>query len=123
MVSYWSKGLRENKRRGPQGQETKFGSPQDNGRALTLQQTTPIKPWVITSLIKVPYLETWAAFVPISQTLFPFDVLKGSNGLTTFSEEAILEQELTMPFILLLEVLRPTGNKCPLLTITKSYNI
>lgn len=55
------------------------------------------------SLIKVPHLETWAAFVPISRTLFPFDALKGSNGLMAFSEEAILEQELSLS-ILLLEI-------------------
>lgn len=96
MVSYWSKGLRENKEGDPRGRRQSSEVPRINGRALTLQQTTPIKLWVITSLIKVPYLETWAAFVPISQTLFPFDALKGSNGLMTFSEEAILEHNLTL---------------------------
>lgn len=40
----------------------------------------------------------------MSQTLFPFDALKGSNGLMAFSEEAILEQELTLSSILLLDV-------------------
>lgn len=34
MASYWSKGLRENKREGPQGQETKFGSPQDKWKGI-----------------------------------------------------------------------------------------
>lgn len=104
IVSYQSKGLRENKRGGPQGRETKFRSTQDKWKSINLHQTTPIKLWVIASLIKVPHLETWAAFVPISQKLFPFDALKGSNGLMAFSEEAILEQELTLSSILLLEV-------------------
>ena len=105
MVSYQSKGLRENKRGGTRGGGRQSSEVlRISGRALTLHQTTLIKLWVITSLIKVPHLETWEAFVPISQTLFPFDALKGSNGLMAFSEEAILEQELTLSSILLLEV-------------------
>lgn len=105
LVSYQSKGLRENKRGGDHRDERQSSEVlRINGRALTLHQTTPIKLWVITSLIKVPHLETWTAFVPISQTLFPFDALKGSNGLMAFSEEAILEQELTLSCVLLLEV-------------------
>lgn len=95
---------RKQKRGDHRGGRQSSEVPRINGRALTLHQTTPIKLWVIASLIKVPHLETWAAFVPISQKLFPFDALKGSNGLMAFSEEAILKQELTLSSILLLEV-------------------
>lgn len=104
MVKLLVKRFKRKQKRGDhRGGRQSSEVPRINGRALTLHQTTPIKLWVITSLIKVPHLETWAAFVPISRTLFPFDALKGSNGLMAFSEEAILEQELTLS-ILLLEV-------------------
>jgi hypothetical protein len=42
---------------------------------------------------------------------FPIWCLKGSNGLMTFSEEAILEQELTLSSILLLEVPGPADKQ------------
>lgn len=43
---------RKQKRGTPRGRRRSSEVPRINGRALTLQQTTPIKLWVITSLIR-----------------------------------------------------------------------